>query len=243
MKGQVLNQRYEVIMNLAGNHKQSVYLVRHLKLNTLWVIKKWDSKNNIKMQNEMNILTRINHPHIPRIVDCFETENDFFLVEEYFEGNTLEHIIQEKKGIDEKKALEWIIQIAKILNFLHQMENPIIYNDLKPSNMIAAPDESIKLIDFGSAREKGSETTFLSGTIGYAAPELYKGGPIDRATDIFSLGKVMYYMLTGFMHDLPMVDNSLLLSKKMIAIIEKSTRKNPQLRYQNMKELLRDIND
>ncbi len=244
MKGQILNQRYEVIGNLANNIRTNVYLVRHIKLNTLWVIKRWHNKNENRMQNEVNILIRLNHSCIPKIVDCFEIENDVYIVEEYFEGNTLEEMIQEKKKINEKKALEYIQKIADILDYLHGLQpNPIIYNDLKPSNIIISSNECIKLIDFESAKEKGGVSTFCLGTIGYAAPELYEGGEIHPTTDIFSLGKIMFYMLTGFKRQSPVLENHCRLSKKISFIIERCTQQNPRMRYQNIAELLRDMNN
>lgn len=242
-KGQILNHRYEIIMQLVSNIKHNIYLCQHIKLNTLWIIKK-TSKDNIKiMQTEINILKRLNHSCIPRVIDYFEIENDIFFVQDYFEGNTLEEIIQDKGKINEEKASEWIRKIANILDYLHGIEPyPISYNDLKPSNIIVTSDECIKLIDFEAARDNEYGNSLCMGTIGYAAPELYQGY-IDKTSDIYSLGSVMCYMLTGDKCNLPIfnINNKQSLSEKMSFIIQKCTQQNISMRYQNIQELLCDL--
>jgi serine/threonine protein kinase len=122
---------------------------------------------------------------------------------EYIHGKTLEQILSARHGkpLDEHTALSWALQICRAMHFLSvQKPHPIIFRDLKPSNIMIARDGRVKLIDFGIARffkENKREDTYVYGTPGYAAPEQYGSGQTDVRSDIFSLGATLHHCLTG----------------------------------------------
>ena len=141
----------------------------------------------------------LDYPAFPRIVDIIETEDCLYLVMDYIEGQTLEQVLKEQGPQDERIVAEWAIEICKALSYLHSQNPPIVYRDMKPSNIIRKPDGNLKIIDFGTARvfnsEKDNDTIAL-GTKGFAPPEQYSGRT-DARSDIYALGMTMKYLITG----------------------------------------------
>jgi len=155
-------------------------------------------KAAMAFHREAEMLARLDNPHIPRVYDNFSEQNRHYLVMEYVQGTTLE----EKLGLDggglsEDAVTEIGLQIAEALEYLHGLRPPIVYRDLKPSNLMVTADGLVKLIDFGIARYFQPLTTATAiGTQGYAAPEQYKGKAEVRS-DIYALGATMHHLLTG----------------------------------------------
>jgi serine/threonine protein kinase len=158
------------------------------------------------IHNEADILSRIDFEGIPKIRDFFiihdfETNDSaHYLVMSYIDGKELDTIIKEKKGLifSAEETETYLTELLKILEKLHSADPPIIYRDIKPANiMIGVKKDSVSLVDFGiakltSARPPGK----ITGTPGYAPPELYNGKANERS-DLYSLGTVMHYLLTG----------------------------------------------
>ncbi|MGH7865539.1 MAG: protein kinase domain-containing protein, partial [Candidatus Binataceae bacterium] len=136
--------------------------------------------------------------HIPRIYDRFSDENRHYLVMEFVDGVTLEDLIRRSGGkLEERKVIDVAVQILDTLGYLHHLSPPVIYRDLKPSNVMLAPSGQLKLIDFGIARffRPQSNATMI-GTQGYAPPEQYKG-KADFRSDLYALGATMHHALSG----------------------------------------------
>lgn len=206
--GVVIDGKYKIIKEIGRGGMGRVYLAEHQLLGQKWAIKEIDKekKNNgeIVYQSllvETNILKKLNHPNLPRIIDVIQTKETVLLVMEYIEGNTLEEIIHIWGPQPEKKVIKWSIELCEVLSYLHTRTPPIIYCDLKPSNILVKPNGKIVLIDFGTAREywddDASDMIFL-GSERYAAPEQFQGRKmVSERTDIYSLGLVMCALLMG----------------------------------------------
>lgn len=200
---------------------------------------------------ESNIMKRLQHPMLPRIVDIFEDRDCIYIVEDFVEGITLDGLLKQQKKVDEPQGLQWLRDLCGVLTYLHgQRPHPIIYRDMKPSNIMLQPDGSLKLIDFGIAREykqeSNADTTYI-GTKGYAAPEQFGKAQTDARTDIYSLGVTMYHLLTGkspyeppyqFVPVRQLVPE---LSHGIEYILNKCVQSEPADRYQTVDELVDDL--
>ncbi len=149
-------------------------------------------------EREANILATLNHPSIPRIYDYFSEANRSYLVLEFINGKDLEAIISETPGfLSEELVLSWAIELCDVLNFLHNHKpDPIIFRDMKPSNVMVNLSQHVILVDFGIAKPflAGQKGTMI-GTEGYSPPEQYRGEASPLA-DIYALGATMHHALT-----------------------------------------------
>jgi serine/threonine protein kinase len=150
-----------------------------------------------RFKAEADILQRLRHPCIPNIYDLFEHQGYHYLVMEFVSGSDLEDLIRREGYIPEARALQWANQICDVLEYLHRQQPPIIFRDLKPSNIMIEPDGNVKLIDFGIAKVfQPLQVGTQIGTPGYAPPEQYQGIATPQS-DIFALGATLHHMLTG----------------------------------------------
>ena len=207
--GAVLEGKYRIVRKLGQGGTASVYLAWHETMGVYRAIKEITFTDNAEgeftrqnLLREIDIMKKIRHPNLPVIYDIIVKKTVLFMVMEYIEGENLKEFVKKNGCVDEKKALLWGKQIGEVLWYLHRQNPPIIYRDLKPSNLMLRRDGQVVLIDFGTAREyvpgeKREDTTCL-GTRGYAAPEQYGGkGQTDERTDIYCFGVTLYHLLTG----------------------------------------------
>jgi eukaryotic-like serine/threonine-protein kinase len=151
-----------------------------------------------RFEAEAAMLRRLSHPRIPKVYVDFKDEGRQYLAMEFVRGQDLEEVIKRQGAVPEQQALEWADQICDVLDYLHNHKpEPIIFRDMKPSNIMVQPDGTIKLIDFGIAKvfqraERGTQI----GTPGYAPPEQYQGIATPES-DIYALGATLHHMLTG----------------------------------------------
>lgn len=253
--GSVVDGKYK-ILNVVGKGGMSVvYLAMNERANKQWAIKevRKDGMQNFEVvkQNlvvETDLLKRLNHPHLPSIIDVIDGDGTFLIVMDYIEGNPLSKALKNSGAQSQDDVIEWAKQLCDVLGYLHSRKPPIIYRDMKPSNVMLKPDGNVMLIDFGTAREFKSnsvaDTTCL-GTQGYAAPEQFGGqGQTDARTDIYCLGATMYHLVTGhnpavYPYEMyPIRQWNPMLSSGLEEIILKCTQKNPDDRYQSCAELL-----
>ncbi len=209
----LLKKRYEITEVLGKGGMGAVYKVRDRRQkNEVLAIKELradklpaeKAREALSLfQTEARILVRITHPNIPKVFDYFSLRGCHYIVMEYIPGRTLEQLLRARgnKAIDERLALAWALQICRALHFLSvQKPRPIVFRDLKPSNIMIAHDGRVKLIDFGIARffkPDKQEDTYVYGTPGYAAPEQYGSNQTDVRSDIYSLGATLHHCLTG----------------------------------------------
>ena len=249
------NDTYEIKSMLGKGGMSAVYLAEHKRLHTRWAVKVIQKQQAVKFDflAESNILKKLQHPMLPRIVDIFESSDQVLIVEDFVEGVTLEDVLKQQRRVDEATGLQWFRSLCDVLGYLHgQQPHPIIYRDMKPSNIMIQPDGSLKLIDFGIAREykqeSSADTTYI-GTKGYAAPEQFGRAQTDARTDIYALGVTMYHLLTGkspyeppyqFVPVRQLVPD---LSHGIEYILNKCVQSEPADRYQSTAELLDDLNN
>ena len=149
--------------------------------------------------SETNILKTIKHPNIPIIYDQYEDEYAFYIVEEYIEAKNLFDYIKENGLFSESFAIDIGIKLCEIISFLHsQKPVPILFLDIQPKNILIK-DKKIYLVDFGNSFyiDETHNRELLLGTPGYAAPEQYKHEKLDERADIFGIGAILYFMVTG----------------------------------------------
>lgn len=253
--GSIIDGKYKILNKIGQGGMSVVYLAMNERANKQWAIKEV-RKDGVKDYDvvrqgliaETDILKRLNHPHLPSIIDVIDRDDTFLIVMDYIEGKSLDHWLKKNGAQPQEKVVEWAKQICDVLGYLHSRKPPIIYRDLKPANVMLKPDGQIMIIDFGTAREfkeTSIEDTSCLGTQGYAAPEQYGGhGQTDARTDIYTLGATMYHLLTGHNPSLPPYEMYPIrrwnpaLSSGLEKIVLKCTQRNPNDRYQNCAELM-----
>lgn len=148
-------------------------------------------------EREARLLQRCSHPHIARILDCFQENDREYLVLEMIDGIPLSTLVRKTKNVSEKQALRWGLQMAEFLEHLHDLTPPIVHRDFTPENLLLHRSGDIYLIDFGAANEFiGQATGTLIGKQSYIPPEQLQGKAIP-SSDIYSLGCCIYFLLTG----------------------------------------------
>lgn len=253
--GSIVDGKYKILNKIGQGGMSIVYLAMNERANKPWAIKeiRKDGVSNYEVvkQNliaETDILKRLNHPNLPSIIDVIDCDDTFLIVMDYIEGKPLSEALNREGAQPQEKVIEWAKQICDVLGYLHSRVPPIIYRDMKPSNVMLKPDGNIMIIDFGTAREYKSasiaDTTCL-GTQGYAAPEQFGGqGQTDARTDIYCLGATLYHLITGHNPCLPPYEMYPIrqwnpnLSSGLEEIILRCTQKNPNDRYQSCAELM-----
>lgn len=192
-------------------------------------------------QQEAELLARITHRNLARVIDRFEDGGRHFLVMDFVQGQTLRQVLEVASGpLPAAQVLGWATQLCEVLTFLHSQPTPLIYRDLKPENVLLQADGTLKLIDFGIARfYKPGQTTDTTplGTLGYAAPEQFGHGQSDVRTDVFALGAMLFELLTGYdpaqsPFDLPLARTvNPRLSAQVEAALHQATQPRPTDRF------------
>lgn len=258
--GSVIDGKYEILTLIGQGGMSKVYLAMDKRLNKQWAVKEIekrarDKNNEVIIRSaieEANMIKRLDHPSLPRIVDIIDNGNVIFVIMDYIEGEPLSTILMRNGAQPQELVIEWAKELCGVLDYLHTCNPPIIYRDMKPANVMLKPDGSLKLIDFGIAREfkedKLSDTVSL-GTKGYAAPEQFGGkGQTDARTDIYGLGVTLYHLITGQNPCEPPYELYPIrywnpgLSAGLEKIILKCTQLNPDDRYRSCAELMYALN-
>ena len=202
---------------------------------------------------EAEFMAKFDHPGLPQTHGVFSQNSRDYITMDYIEGKTLEEIINASKvPLKEEKAIKWAIEIAGIIDYLHNsFHAPVIYRDLKPANIIVTPSGKIKLVDFGIARFFNPDKitdTFRCGSPGYAAPEQYKGrGQSGTQTDVFGLGVILFQMLTKYDPTIklftfpPMKSLNPSITPELERIITRAIQLNPLKRYISMDEFREEL--
>lgn len=249
MQQEIWFQKYQILHLLGSGGTARVYLAKHIKLNSYRAIK-CISKNHPLydlQRKEALILKNLKHSCIPIIYDIEEDEEGSYIVEQYITGDTLKDYVMSRGPIREENTLLYAILLCDLFHYLHTADRPILYVDLKPENILIT-DTYLKLIDFGSAiyRDEYTKEQKLTATKGYAAPELYLSGKPDERCDIYGIGMLLYYMITGTMISqntgrIANIDQTGECSKELKHIINRCLRFNPALRYKSVEQLKKQL--
>lgn len=199
--------KYEIIKELGKGATSFVYLALDSFANRKVAIKLvkqealQDKEHGKRFQKlflaEASLAGKLQHPHIVQIFDAEANDEDSYIVMEYVEGGTLEQYCRVDKLLPIARIIELIFKASKALDFAHR--NGIIHRDIKPANILLTGASDIKISDFGAALSLASETTQVTGvgSPAYMSPEQVRDQQLNHQTDIFSLGVVMYQLLTG----------------------------------------------
>ncbi|WP_013324421.1 serine/threonine protein kinase [Gloeothece verrucosa] len=189
---------YEVLKILARGGMGTTYLVYNYQIRRLAVLKEMNSNMASKakarelFQREARILQTLEHPGIPRFYDFFWTDQHYSLLMEMVHGYSLEQLLP----LSTAQAVDWILQLTDILDYLHRRNPPVIHRDIKPSNLLLRYNpREIVLIDFGAVKEATAPPGTRIATPGYGAPEQQKGLSSIQS-DFYALGTTLVYLLT-----------------------------------------------
>ena len=267
LEGKILGNRYEIIEKVGNGGMATVYKATDLVLKRYVAVKvlrdefTTDEEFIKRFETEAQSAAKLVHPNIVSIFDVGIDNGIYYIVMELIQGKTLKEIILEERGpLPWKWSVNVAIQIASALEMAHK--NNIIHRDIKPHNIIITEDGIAKVTDFGIAKAVSNSTiTAFGKTIGsvhYFSPEHARGGYTDAKSDLYSLGVVMYEMVTGrvpFDADTPVsvalkhmqeepvppIEVNTHLPEAVNKIILKALKKDPMLRYQTSTELLQDL--
>ncbi len=235
---QVFDGRYKVVRKLGTGGMANVYLAEDQELGRRVALKMLDDRHAQdeqfveRFRREAKNAAGLSHPNIVSIYDRGEAEGTYYIAMEYLEGRTLKELLVARGPTPIAVAIDYARQILAALGFAHR--NHVVHRDIKPHNVAVAPDGRLKVMDFGIARAGASqmtETGSIIGTAQYLSPEQAKGAPVTPASDIYSVGIVLYEMLTGsvpFTGDTPLE----IAMKHLSAIPEAPSAKRPEVPHE-----------
>jgi eukaryotic-like serine/threonine-protein kinase len=262
---QVFDGRYRVVRKLGTGGMANVYLAEDQELGRRVAIKMLDERHSQdeqfveRFRREAKNAAGLSHPNIVSIYDRGEAEGTYYIAMEYLEGRTLKELLITRGPTPIAVAIDYTRQILDALGFAHK--HGIVHRDIKPHNVVVAPDGRLKVTDFGIARSGTSqmtETGSIIGTAQYLSPEQAKGAPVTPSSDIYSVGIVLTEMLTGsvpFTGDTPLEIAMKHLSTtplppseqrrevphELDSIVLRALAKSPEDRYQSADEMDADL--
>ncbi|MFZ7132051.1 MAG: Stk1 family PASTA domain-containing Ser/Thr kinase [Eubacteriales bacterium] len=265
MRGKLLGDRYELLEVIGYGGMALVYKAKDILLNRLVAVKILKSEFNEneqfikKFQRESQSAASLSHNNIVNVFDVGVQDSLHYIVMEYVNGKTLKSYIQEKGRLHWQEAIFIAKQITFALDHAHR--NNIIHRDIKPQNILLNEEMIPKVADFGIARAITSSTITLveetMGSVHYISPEQARGGFVDAKSDLYSLGIIMYEMLTGkvpfdndntisiaikhIQEDIKFPEDITDVPLGLIDIMYKLVKKNPLERYSNARELIKDL--
>ena len=264
MIGKIISH-YEIIEKLGAGGMGEVYLAEDTELDRKIAIKflsphyTTDEKINARFKREAKAAASLNHPNIITIHEVSEYEGKTYIVMESVEGESLKDFIA-KRRLSINETIEIVLQICEGLNKAHEAE--VVHRDLKPGNILINKDGRVKIIDFGLAKLKGvtklTKDSVTIGTLHFMSPEQAQGVEVDQRTDIWSLGVILYEMITGnlpfqgeyeaavlysILNEEPklLASHKVDVSEELQQIVSNVLKKNPDERYQNVSDITSDL--
>jgi tRNA A-37 threonylcarbamoyl transferase component Bud32 len=266
MIGTVLSGRYKLEAKLGSGGMSTVYLARDTTLDRQVAVKVMHREMSEqadqlqRFRQEARAVAKLSHPNVVAVIDAGEDGGHPYIIFEYVEGETLKQRINRVGALEAQEALAYAIEIARGLTVAHARH--MVHRDIKPQNVLIDSEGRAKLTDFGISRQLEQDgmtaTGRVLGTTDYVAPEQAMGHPVDQRSDIYSLGVVLYEMLTGQVpfgadsqvgvamkhvnEELPDVQQQRPeLSAAAAMVVERATAKDPADRYQSAGEMIDDL--
>ena len=266
--GKKIDGRYEITELIGVGGMADVYKANDLLENRVVAVKILknefaDNEDFVRrFRNESKAIAVLSHPNIVKVFDVGFSDKLQFIVMEYIDGITLKEFMEQQGVLKWKDTVHFIIQILKALQHAH--DRGIVHRDIKPQNIMLFPDGQIKVMDFGIARFAREEGKTISdkaiGSVHYISPEQARGDITDEKSDIYSVGVMMYEMLTGvkpFDADNPVtvalmhmqnepkmpreINDS--IPEGLEEIVVRAMQKEPSKRYQSASEMIKDIEE
>lgn len=265
-KGQLINERYEIIKSIGEGGMANVYLARDTFLDRKVAVKvlRGDLSNDDKFirrfQREAYAASTLSHPNVVEMYDVGEDNGVYYIVMEYIEGRTLKQLLKKRGSLTPPEVVDIMLQLTDGIAHAHDMY--IIHRDLKPQNIMISDDGKIKITDFGIAMALNStqvtQTNSVMGSVHYLPPEQASGKGSTIKSDIYSMGIMLFELLTGKLpfkgenaveialkhmkDDIPSIRKiNSTLPQSLENIIKKSTAKNPKNRYDDVREMYNDL--
>ena len=266
IKGQKINDRYEIIRNIGEGGMANVYLAYDIILNRNVAVKVLrgdlsdDEKFVRRFQREANAASSLHHPNIVEMYDVGEDNGKYYIVMEYLDGRTLKSLVKRRGALTVLEVVDIMTQLTSAISCAH--DKYIIHRDIKPQNVMILEDGKVKITDFGIAMALNSQdltqTNSVMGSVHYLAPEQARGGASTIKCDIYSLGILMFELLTGrvpfkgdnaveiaikhMKDEIPSVRSyNEDIPQSIENIVLKACAKNPKNRYDSVNEMYDDI--
>lgn len=266
MIGRIIAGRYEFVKYLGGGGMSNVYLAKDKILNRDVAVKvinipPYEKEKAVeRFEREVQNTTILSHSNVVNVLDVEEDDNCYYLVMEYIEGPTLKEYLCKEGKLSADEAVEMTLQILK--GIAHAHHHRIIHRDIKPQNILMTKNGTLKILDFGIARALSetalTETNHVMGSVQYLSPEQAKGQSTDESSDIYSIGIVLYELLTGhppfngetpvsvaikhIQEELPSIRKERpSIPQSIENVIMKATRKEKSLRYRDTNEMYNDL--
>ncbi len=243
-----LGGKYILKEKIGSGGSGTVYKAYDRHLDCAVAMKQFQDEDTMA-QEELDWMKELQHPAFPTILDYVEDADVKYLVMEYIDGIPLLEYIEEHGTVEQEQAVQWALELADALLYLHERKTPVIYRDMKPANVLIDKTGRVRLIDFGTVclryREGGAECR-CAGTKGYAAPEQLEGSTwklVDERCDVYGLGATLFHMLTGCNPSKPpflilairVYNRS--LSAGLEKIVRKATASDREKRYATVRRL------
>lgn len=265
-KGQMINDRYEIIRSIGEGGMANVYLANDTILDRLVAVKvlrgdlSEDEKFVRRFQREAIAASSLNHPNIVEVYDVGEDNGKYYIVMEYVDGKTLKSLIKKRGALTLPEVVDIMLQLTSAISCAH--DSYIIHRDIKPQNVIILEDGRVKVMDFGIAAQLNSndltQTNSVMGTVYYLPPEQANGNVTTAKSDIYSLGILMYELVVGrvpFKGDSPvevaikqmreripsLTDANPDIPQSIENVILRACAKNPKNRYESANEMRADL--
>lgn len=266
MIGRIIAGRYEFVKYLGGGGMSNVYLAKDKILNRDVAVKvinipPYEKEKAVeRFEREVQNTTILSHSNVVNVLDVEEDDNCYYLVMEYIEGPTLKEYLCKEGKLSADEAVEMTLQILK--GIAHAHHHRIIHRDIKPQNILMTKNGTLKILDFGIARALSetalTETNHVMGSVQYLSPEQAKGQSTDESSDIYSIGIVLYELLTGhppfngetpvsvaikhIQEELPSIRKERpSIPQSIENVIMKATRKDKSQRYRDTNEMYYDL--
>ena len=261
-KDTLVDGRYRIISRLGSGGMADVYLAEDTQLGRKVALKLLyrrfaeDAEFVERFRREASSAAGLQHPNIVQVFDRGEWEGTYYIAMEYLEGRSLKQVLQEEGPLDTDRAIDVVVQILKAARFAHR--RGVVHRDIKPHNVIVDAEGRAKVTDFGIARAGASdmtETGSILGTAQYLSPEQAQGHPVDSRADLYSIGIVLYELLTGALpfdaespvtialkqvteDPVPPMQLNPAVSPALDAVVMRALRKDPAGRFQDAEEFI-----
>lgn len=241
------HEKYSVVKHITNGGTSKIFLTE-LKDGTRAILKVAKDPvfiNNKQLDNEASLLKKLNHPAIPTLIDYLSVDEYKAIVMTLMEGRNLKHIIDVKDyQYNWQETLYIGKQLAGIIKYFHRQEPQVVIRDIKPSNVVIDKKLTVKLVDFGTSSD---DTNIIHnkafGTVGFAAPEQFENGVVDKRSDIFALGATLYYVISngGNIYTQSSLFEETDAPRKLKEFIYRCTKSSMDQRYQTIDEVISEL--